>query len=157
SYLVPLIFVVRYSKIFEYSRTVPFSCYKYALLTLHSLVSDKVHGPQCAQQARQMDAMQVVSEWLQHEKSEKLLPVIVDLVRILCDKNHEQKAYFLGTNGIPKLLNILKKCLYENCLWRTTRLLTVFSNFVSTYLILVYFTDIIFPSARRKCQILANM
>ncbi|WKY14702.1 hypothetical protein Q1695_000322 [Nippostrongylus brasiliensis] len=113
----------------EHARTVPFSCYKYALLTLHSLVSDKVHGPQCAQQARQMDAMQVVSEWLQHEKSEKLLPVIVDLVRILCDKNHEQKAYFLGTNGIPKLLNILKKCLYENCLWRTTRLLTVFSNF----------------------------
>ncbi|ETN81613.1 Armadillo/beta-catenin-like repeat protein [Necator americanus] len=113
----------------EHARTVPFSCYKYALLTLHSLVSDKVHGPQCAQQARQMDTMQVVSEWLQHEKSEKLLPVIVDLVRILCDKNHEQKAYFLGMNGIPKLLNILKKCLYENCLWRTTRLLTVFSNF----------------------------
>ncbi|KAJ1357314.1 Bar-1p [Parelaphostrongylus tenuis] len=113
----------------EHARTVPFSCYKYALLTLHSLISDKIHGPQCAQQARQMDTMQVVSEWLQHEKSEKLLPVIVDLVRILCDKNHEQKAYFLGTNGIPKLLNILKKCLYENCLWRTTRLLTVFSNF----------------------------
>ncbi|VDM75196.1 unnamed protein product [Strongylus vulgaris] len=113
----------------EHARTVPFSCYKYALLTLHSLVSDKVHGSQCAQQARQMDTMQVVSEWLQHEKSEKLLPVIVDLVRILCDKNHEQKAYFLGMNGIPKLLNILKKCLYENCLWRTTRLLTMFSNF----------------------------
>ncbi|KHJ99630.1 Armadillo/beta-catenin-like repeat protein [Oesophagostomum dentatum] len=113
----------------EHARTVPFSCYKYALLTLHSLVSDKVHGPQCSQQARQMDTMQVVSEWLQHEKSEKLLPVIVDLVRILCDKNHEQKAYFLGMNGIPKLLNILKKCLYENCLWRTTRLLTMFSNF----------------------------
>ncbi|VDP14656.1 unnamed protein product [Heligmosomoides polygyrus] len=64
-----------------------------------------------------MIRLQVVSEWLQHEKSEKLLPVIVDL------------AYFLETNGIPKLLNILKKCLYENCLWRTTRLLTVFSNF----------------------------
>ncbi|XGW28564.1 hypothetical protein V3C99_008383 [Haemonchus contortus] len=113
----------------DHARTIPFSCYKYALLTLHSLVSDKVHGPQCAQQARQMDTMQVVSGWLQHEKSEKLLPVIVDLVRILCDKNYEQKAYFLGTNGIPKLLNILKKCLYENCLWRTTRLLTMFSNF----------------------------
>ncbi|PIO71174.1 hypothetical protein TELCIR_06933 [Teladorsagia circumcincta] len=76
----------------EHARTVPFSCYKYALLTLHSLVSDKVHGPQCAQQARQMDTMRVVSEWLQHEKSEKLLPIIVDLVRILCDKNHEQKC-----------------------------------------------------------------
>ncbi|VDO70565.1 unnamed protein product [Haemonchus placei] len=77
---------------FIYYRTIPFSCYKYALLTLHSLVSDKVHGPQCAQQARQMDTMQVVSGWLQHEKSEKLLPVIVDLVRILCDKNYEQKV-----------------------------------------------------------------
>ncbi|KJH41129.1 Armadillo/beta-catenin-like repeat protein [Dictyocaulus viviparus] len=108
----------------EHARTVPFSCYKYALLTLHSLVSDKVHGIECAQQARQMDTMQVVSDWLQYEKSEKLLPVIVDLVRILCDKNNEQKAYFLGTNGISKLLNILKKCMYENCLWRTTRLLT---------------------------------
>uniref|UniRef100_A0A1I7XVD7 Armadillo/beta-catenin-like repeat protein n=1 Tax=Heterorhabditis bacteriophora TaxID=37862 RepID=A0A1I7XVD7_HETBA len=84
---------------------VQFSCYKYALLTLHSLLSDRNRGSMSVDVARKINAMQVVSGWLDHEKSEKLLPVIVDLIRILCDKNTEQKnPLSLVSNGAPTAL-----------------------------------------------------
>ncbi|CAI2357400.1 unnamed protein product [Caenorhabditis sp. 36 PRJEB53466] len=109
--------------------TYPVSIYKYAILTMHSILSDKQRGGQSVALARQSDAITHVTPWLETEKSEKLLPVIVDLVRILCEKNNEQKMKFLQLGGPQKLLLILQHRVYENLLWRSTQLLKTFSNF----------------------------
>lgn len=71
-----------------------------------------------------------MTPWLEAEKSEKLLPVIVDLIRVLCEKNTEQKIKFVKMGGPQKLLMLLQHRVYENLLWRTTQLLKTFSNFV---------------------------
>ncbi|CAB3399338.1 unnamed protein product [Caenorhabditis bovis] len=109
--------------------TIPFSCYKYALFTLHSILSDRTRGNICLQLSRQCEALRYVINWLEEEKSEKLLPVIVDLTRILCDKSNDQKALFINLGGSKKLLHIIFTYRYENLLWRSTQLLKTFSNF----------------------------
>ncbi|CAL2050384.1 unnamed protein product [Caenorhabditis brenneri] len=109
--------------------TYPTSIYKYAILTMHSILSDKQRGGQSVTIARQQDAITHVTPWLEAEKSEKLLPVIVDLIRVLCEKNNEQKIKFVRMGGPQKLLTILQHRGYENLLWRTTQLLKTFSNF----------------------------
>ncbi|EFO82178.1 CRE-BAR-1 protein [Caenorhabditis remanei] len=109
--------------------TFPNSIYKYAILTMHSILSDKQRGGQSVTIARQQDAIIHVTPWLEAEKSEKLLPVIVDLIRVLCEKNNDQKIKFVRMGGPQKLLLILQHRGYENLLWRTTQLLKTFSNF----------------------------
>ncbi|CAI5455826.1 unnamed protein product [Caenorhabditis angaria] len=120
----------------QHITSVQFSCYKYALLTLHSILSDKHRGGPSLNLARQCDALKNVVGWLETEKSEKLLPVIVDLVRILCDKQNEQRTIFLKLGGSQKLLHIIQTCNYENLLWRCTQLLKTFSNFDANNLVL---------------------
>ncbi|ULT83013.1 hypothetical protein L3Y34_012326 [Caenorhabditis briggsae] len=105
------------------------SIYKYAILTMHSILSDKQRGGQSVTIARQQDAIIHVTPWLEAEKSEKLLPVIVDLIRVLCEKNTDQKVKFVKMGGPQKLLHILQQRGYENLLWRSTQLLKTFSNF----------------------------
>uniref|UniRef100_A0A8R1DIM7 Beta-catenin/armadillo-related protein 1 n=1 Tax=Caenorhabditis japonica TaxID=281687 RepID=A0A8R1DIM7_CAEJA len=109
--------------------TFPVSIYKYAILTMHSILSDKQRGGQSVAIARQANAITHVTPWLEAEKSEKLLPVIVDLIRILCEKNNDQKMIFLRLGGPQKLLMLLQNRSYENLLWRSTQLLKMFSNF----------------------------
>ncbi|CAD6189414.1 unnamed protein product [Caenorhabditis auriculariae] len=115
--------------IVQHMHTVNFSCYKYALLTFHSLLSDRQAGPGLIPIARRINALQPIVRWLGDEKSEKLLPVIVDLVRIICDKQNELRGLFIKADGARKLLDIIQSCTYENLLWRSTQLLKSFTNF----------------------------
>uniref|UniRef100_A0A1I7TC38 Beta-catenin/armadillo-related protein 1 n=1 Tax=Caenorhabditis tropicalis TaxID=1561998 RepID=A0A1I7TC38_9PELO len=117
--------------------TYPTSIYKYAILTMHSILSDKQRGGQSVTIARQQDAIIHVTPWLEAEKSEKLLPVIVDLIRVLCEKNNDQKIKFVRLGGPQKLLTILQHRGYENLLWRSTQLLITFSNFDAPNLVAV--------------------
>jgi catenin beta 1 len=107
------------------------SCFKYALLILHNIMSEKNGAARrVIEFIREQKALGLITEWLV-EKNEKLLSIIVDIVQILCDRNSEQKAFFITLNGPAMLCNILSWARYENLLWRTTRLLKSVSVYVS--------------------------
>lgn len=109
--------------------TLQSSCYKYALLTLHSLLSDKQNGQTLVAIARRTNALRLITKWLENEKSEKLLPVIVDLIRLLSEKQNDQKMIFMGEDGPRKLLMVIQNYSYESLLCRSVQLLNMFSNF----------------------------
>ncbi|GMR32489.1 hypothetical protein PMAYCL1PPCAC_02684, partial [Pristionchus mayeri] len=114
----------------KHMRTAAFSSYKYAILSLHSILSDRsALGLAATAEARQRDALSPAVEVLRTDQSEKLLPIIVDLIRVLCEKSSEQKNRFIEQGGVGKLLDILQRCNYENLLWRTTKLLVQIANF----------------------------
>ncbi|GMT33020.1 hypothetical protein PFISCL1PPCAC_24317, partial [Pristionchus fissidentatus] len=114
----------------KHMRTAAFSSYKYAILSLHSILSDRTAlGQAATAEARQRDALSPAVEALRPDQSEKLLPIIVDLIKVLCEKSSEQKTRFIELGGVARLLDILSRCNYENLLWRTTRLLVQIANF----------------------------
>ncbi|KAF8381875.1 bar-1 [Pristionchus pacificus] len=114
----------------KHMRTASFSSYKYAILSLHSILSDRsALGQAATAEARRRDAISPAVEVLRPDQSEKLLPIIVDLIRILCEKSHDQKNRFVELGGVARLLEILQRCNYENLLWRTTKLLVQIANF----------------------------
>ncbi|CAJ0583947.1 unnamed protein product, partial [Mesorhabditis spiculigera] len=105
------------------------SCWRYATLILHSIVSEKNVGIEALIQARKLGALRALASKLVPNHSEKLLSVVVELCRLVVDKDLESKHNFLELGGIPKLLRMLSSCQYENLLWRTTQLLNYFSNY----------------------------
>ncbi|CAD5235519.1 unnamed protein product [Bursaphelenchus xylophilus] len=98
------------------------ACFKYALLILHNLMTDKNVGKRVVDFARTQKAMAVIVDWLA-DRNEKLLAVTVDILQLLCDKNADQKALFVNLNGPAHLCSILSWARYENLLWRTVRLI----------------------------------
>ncbi|GMT04342.1 hypothetical protein PENTCL1PPCAC_26516, partial [Pristionchus entomophagus] len=114
----------------RHMRTAPFSSYKYAILSLHSILSDRsALGQAATAEARHRDALSPAVLVLRPDQSEKLLPIIIDLIKILCEKSSDQKNRFIEQGGVAKLLEILQRCNYENLLWRTTKLLVQIANF----------------------------
>lgn len=67
------------------------ACFKYALLILHNLMTDKSVGKEVVEYSRKQKAMSVIIDWL-GDRNEKLLSVTVDILQLLCDKNREQKV-----------------------------------------------------------------
>uniref|UniRef100_A0A914ZDK9 Uncharacterized protein n=1 Tax=Parascaris univalens TaxID=6257 RepID=A0A914ZDK9_PARUN len=104
------------------------SAIRYAILTFHTIIADKSVDNRNVERARDAGALQAVAHFLDRETNEKLLSVLVECVRLLCDKSHSQKMLFLQLNGPSKLLHILRNLRYEGLLWRTTQLLKTFSN-----------------------------
>ncbi|KAI6204041.1 hypothetical protein M3Y94_00626900 [Aphelenchoides besseyi] len=98
------------------------ACFKYALLILHNLMTERNVSKRVVEFIREQKALSVITECL-NEGNEKLLSIIVDIVQIVCEKSSEQKAFFIALNGPTLLCNILSWARYENLLWRTTRLL----------------------------------
>ncbi|PAV74196.1 hypothetical protein WR25_08759 isoform D [Diploscapter pachys] len=119
----------------KHINTAQHACYRYSLLTLHSILTERQHGIQSLEFVRQAGALTAVSRWLDHEKHEKLLSVMIDLVRLLCDKNPEQRSKFFDQSGIIKLLHIIDTCQYEHLLWRTTQLLKSFANYNAEWVV----------------------
>ncbi|CAJ0935420.1 unnamed protein product, partial [Mesorhabditis belari] len=111
------------------------ACWRYATLILHSIVSEKNIGIEALLQARKLNALVAVSSRLAPNNSEKLLSVVVELCRLLCDKDVDLKHKFLELGGIQKLLSVLNGCQYENLLWRTTQLLNHFANYEPGWLV----------------------
>ncbi|VDM36528.1 unnamed protein product [Toxocara canis] len=104
------------------------SAIRYAILTFHTIIADRSVDNRNVERARANGALQAVTRFLDTETNEKLLSVLVECVRLLCDKSHSQKTLFLQLNGPAKLFHILRNLRYEGLLWRTTQLLKTFSN-----------------------------
>ncbi|VDN05565.1 unnamed protein product [Thelazia callipaeda] len=104
------------------------SALRYAILTFHTIIAVKSADGHNIEVARANGALQALTQFLDRESNEKLLSVIVECVRLLCDKSQSQRALFLQLNGPSKLLHILRVLRYEGLLWRTTQLLKIFSN-----------------------------
>ncbi|KAM3727319.1 Beta-catenin/armadillo-related protein [Dirofilaria immitis] len=104
------------------------SALRYAILTFHTIIAVKSADGHNIEVARANGALQALTQFLDRESNEKLLSVIVECVRLLCDKSQSQRALFLQLNGPSKLLHILRMLRYEGLLWRTTQLLKIFSN-----------------------------
>ncbi|VDK83177.1 unnamed protein product [Litomosoides sigmodontis] len=104
------------------------SALRYAILTFHTIIAVKSADGNNVEVARTSGALQALTQFLDRESNEKLLSVIVECVRLLCDKSQSQRALFLQLNGPSKLLHILRMLRYEGLLWRTTQLLKIFSN-----------------------------
>ncbi|VDN83907.1 unnamed protein product [Brugia pahangi] len=104
------------------------SALRYAILTFHTIIAVKSADGHNIEVARANGALQALTQFLDRESNEKLLSVIVECVRLLCDKSQTQRALFLQLNGPSKLLHILRVLRYEGLLWRTTQLLKIFSN-----------------------------
>ncbi|VDM91657.1 unnamed protein product, partial [Onchocerca ochengi] len=104
------------------------SALRYAILTFHTIIAVKSVNGHNIEVARANGALQALTQFLDRESNEKLLSVIVECVRLLCDKSQSQRALFLQLNGPSKLLHILRMLRYEGLLWRTTQLLKIFSN-----------------------------
>ncbi|KAI6225259.1 hypothetical protein M3Y99_01362700 [Aphelenchoides fujianensis] len=85
------------------------ACFKYALLILHNLMTERSVSRRVVECIREQKAMSTITEWL-NETNEKLLSIIVD-------------AFFIALNGPSLLCGILSWARYENLLWRCTRLL----------------------------------
>ncbi|KAI6179873.1 hypothetical protein M3Y98_00657900 [Aphelenchoides besseyi] len=66
------------------------ACFKYALLILHNLMTERNVSKRVVEFIREQKAMSVITECL-NEGNEKLLSIIVDIVQILCEKCSEQK------------------------------------------------------------------
>ncbi|CAI4233311.1 unnamed protein product [Auanema sp. JU1783] len=107
---------------------------KYAILILHSVLSDK-RRHECVELARRSGALRNITGTLQREQSAKLLSVAVDLLRILFEDNKKEQLEFISLNGIPILLNILQVQQYENLLHSVTGVLKQLCNLFGTELV----------------------
>ncbi|KAK6114334.1 hypothetical protein QQG55_55580 [Brugia pahangi] len=114
--------------IIEHIKFTGGSALRYAILTFHTIIAVKSADGHNIEVARTSGALQALTQFLDRESNEKLLSVIVECVRLLCDKSQTQRALFLQLNGPSKLLHILRVLCYEGLLWRTTQLLKIFSN-----------------------------
>ncbi|VIP00159.1 Armadillo/beta-catenin-like repeat family protein [Brugia malayi] len=114
--------------IIEHIKFTGGSALRYAILTFHTIIAVKPADGHNIEVARTNGALQALTQFLDRESNEKLLSVIVECVRLLCDKSQTQRALFLQLNGPSKLLYILRVLCYEGLLWRTTQLLKIFSN-----------------------------
>ncbi|MFH4973477.1 hypothetical protein AB6A40_000186 [Gnathostoma spinigerum] len=114
--------------IIQHIRFTGGSAIRYAVLTFHTILAEKSMDNRNLEIARANGALQAITSLLGRENNEKLLSILVECVRLLCDKNPTQKMMFLQLNGAAKLLHILRNLRYESLLWRTTNLLKIFSN-----------------------------
>ncbi|MCP9264951.1 hypothetical protein DINM_020101 [Dirofilaria immitis] len=89
------------------------SALRYAILTFHTIIAVKSADGHNIEVARANGALQALTQFLDRESNEKLLSVIVECVRLLCDKSQSQRALFLQLNGPSKLLHILRMLRYE--------------------------------------------
>ncbi|VDK55883.1 unnamed protein product [Anisakis simplex] len=71
---------------------------RYAILTFHTIIADRqsqtIHVRNI-ERARSNGALQSITYFLDHECNEKLLSVLVECVRLLCDKSTSQRVRFL--------------------------------------------------------------
>lgn len=116
------------SEIIQHIKLTGGSAIRYAILTFHTIIADKSTDGRNVERARNLNALEAVTQFIDRETNEKLLSVIVECVRLLCDKCQSQKVLFLELNGPAKLFQILRNLRYEGLLWRTTQLLKTFSN-----------------------------
>uniref|UniRef100_A0A915CWG4 Uncharacterized protein n=1 Tax=Ditylenchus dipsaci TaxID=166011 RepID=A0A915CWG4_9BILA len=102
------------------------SCFKYAFLILHNLMTEPKIARQVIQHVRELKTLTQIVGWL-GEKNEKLMAIIVDIIQLLVDRNSEQKSFFLSLNGPNRLIKIIASAQYENLLSRATKLLKYIS------------------------------
>uniref|UniRef100_A0A914LBZ1 Uncharacterized protein n=1 Tax=Meloidogyne incognita TaxID=6306 RepID=A0A914LBZ1_MELIC len=98
------------------------SCYKFAFLLLHNLMTDIRIGRKVIAYMCEMRILTKVLSWLS-DKNEKFLSIVTDIIYMLLNKNTEQMAFFIGLNGHEKLVNILANSHQENLLYRAVKLL----------------------------------
>lgn len=99
-----------------------YSCFKYAFLTLHNLMTDAHIGQMVIAYMCEMRVLTKVLDWLD-DKNEKFLNLVTDIVDKLVSRNSEQMAFLLGLNGHQKLIQVLANCRQETLLMRTVNLL----------------------------------
>ena len=67
---------------------------RYAILTFHTIIAEKSVAKKNIECARVSGALQAVTQVLDREANERLLSVLVECVKILCDKNETQRVNF---------------------------------------------------------------
>lgn len=113
------------------------SCFKYAFLVLHNLMSDARIGRKVIAYMCEMRVLTKVLDWL-GDRNEKFLNIVIDIVHMLVSRNSEQmvrpsirtslrgnnlQAIFLGLNGHQRLIQILAQSQQETLLHRAVKLL----------------------------------
>uniref|UniRef100_A0A914GWC2 Uncharacterized protein n=1 Tax=Globodera rostochiensis TaxID=31243 RepID=A0A914GWC2_GLORO len=98
------------------------SCFKYAFLVLHNLISDQRLERRVIAYLCEMRTLTQVLSWLD-DKNEKFLNIVTDIMQKLITKNPDQMAFFIGLNGHQKLINVIGHCRQEALLWRVTKLI----------------------------------
>lgn len=68
------------------------SAIRYAILTFHTIIAEKTANGRNIEIARANNALQAITQFLDRESNEKLLSVIVECVRLLCDKSQTQRV-----------------------------------------------------------------
>lgn len=68
------------------------SALRYAILTFHTIIAVKSADGHNVEVARANGALQALAQFLDRESNEKLLSVIVECVRLLCDKSQSQRV-----------------------------------------------------------------
>lgn len=67
------------------------ACYKYALMLLHTLITERNIGRDVVKFVRDQKALTYVADCLE-EGNEKLLHIVVGVVMYLCDRSTEQQV-----------------------------------------------------------------
>uniref|UniRef100_A0A0N5AVH8 Armadillo/beta-catenin-like repeat protein n=1 Tax=Syphacia muris TaxID=451379 RepID=A0A0N5AVH8_9BILA len=101
---------------------------RYAILTFHTIIAEKSKASRNIECARAAGALQAVTAFLDREANEKLLSVLIECVKILCDRCERQREIFIQLNGPAKVFHILRTFRYESLLWRSTALIRMLSN-----------------------------
>jgi|UniRef100_A0AC35F8Z2 hypothetical protein len=88
--------------------------YKYALLLVHTLVKLKEIGQTIIKYVREHQALTYIAPWLSDPRlPEKLISITVDTIYCICNKDEEQRSFFVVTHdGINKLVKILYEKSY---------------------------------------------
>lgn len=96
------------------------SAIRYAILTFHTIIADKSVDNRNVERARDAGALQAVAHFLDRETNEKLLSVLVECVRLLCDKSHSQKVMNCSSlMGLLALDSDVHLGRMYKCPWKT--------------------------------------
>ncbi|KAL3094541.1 hypothetical protein niasHT_026307 [Heterodera trifolii] len=98
------------------------SCFKYAFLVLHNLISEQRLERRVVAYLCEMRALTQMLGWLE-DKNEKFLNIVTDIMQKVITKNSEQMTFFIGMNGHQKLIGLIANCRQEALLWRVTKLM----------------------------------
>uniref|UniRef100_A0A914YW08 Uncharacterized protein n=1 Tax=Panagrolaimus superbus TaxID=310955 RepID=A0A914YW08_9BILA len=99
--------------------------YKYALLLVNTLVKLKEIGQSIIKYVREHQALTYIAPWLSDPRlPEKLISITVDTIYCICNKDEEQRSFFVVTHdGINKLIKILYEKSYPPMVENIVRLL----------------------------------
>uniref|UniRef100_A0A1I7Z5K6 Armadillo segment polarity protein n=1 Tax=Steinernema glaseri TaxID=37863 RepID=A0A1I7Z5K6_9BILA len=94
------------------------SLFKYTLMTLHTIISDRTFDTRTLQLEKRMAVLQTITAWLDMDThiNEKALAIVVETMKHFLKGNEPMKRHFVDLDGLKKLMRIISRSTYVSLL-----------------------------------------